>query len=34
MKVYSDQELSRERLSMLLTLQHSEKHSNQMICHL
>ena len=32
-KVYSDQELLRERLSMLLTSQHSEKHSNQMICH-
>ncbi len=34
MKVYSDQELSKRKSSTLLTSQHSEKHSNQMICHL
>ncbi len=32
-KVYSDQELSKEKSSTLLTSQHSEKHLNQTRCH-
>jgi len=34
MKMYSDQELLKRKLSTLLTFQHLEKHSNQMICYL